>query len=88
MACLRLYPKIWLQELCPCLGHETQILPSAPRRVIEVTLTHGCMDVKRTFLPYGKNLWVYENRVWKKIPPERGTEYGERRIIQLLVMCI
>jgi hypothetical protein len=27
-------------------------------------------DVKRIFLPYGKDLWVYENRVRKKIPPE------------------
>lgn len=67
---LRIYPKIWLQELSPSFGHETQILPSLPRRVAEVTLSHGCMEVKRIFLPYGKNVWVFENRVRKKIPPE------------------
>jgi hypothetical protein len=71
VACLRLYPKIWLQELSPCFGYETQILPFLPRSVVEVTLSYGCMDVKRILLLYGKNLWVYEYRVRKKILPEK-----------------
>jgi hypothetical protein len=70
VAFFRLYPKIWLQELSLCFGHETQILPSLRRRVVEVTLYHGCMKVKPIFLSHGKNLCVYENRVRKKIPPE------------------
>ena len=77
VACLRLYPKIWLQELSPCFGHKTQILSSLLLLVVEVTLSHGCMEVKRILLTYGKNLWVFENRMWKKISTQ--TRYRVRR---------
>lgn len=87
VAFLRLYPQIWLHEQSPCFRYETQTRPSLPRRMVEVILSHGCMDVKRIFLPYGKILWAYENRVRKTYLQRHGTEYGERRIIPLLVIC-
>jgi hypothetical protein len=87
VASLRLYPKIWLQELSPCFGHETQILPFVHRLVVEVTLSHDCMNIKRTFLSYEKNFWVYENRVRKKMLPETRYRVWRKTHNRALVIC-
>jgi hypothetical protein len=87
VASLRLYPTIWLQKLNPCYKHETQILHLLPRLEVEVTSSHDCIDIKRTFLPYGKNLWGYENRVRKKILPERRYRVWRKTHNRALVIC-
>jgi hypothetical protein len=79
-------PQDLAQELSPCFGHETQIPSSLPRRVVEVTLSHGCMEVKHIFLLYGNNFWVFEKRCGRKYLQRQNTEYGDGRIVQLLVL--